>query len=593
MTNSFDVWAPYPDSVSLRAAGTDYPMVRDDEGWWHPGEELPAELLEGEVDYGLVVDGQVLPDPRSRWQPDGVHGLSRTFDPAAHQWGDQDWTGRQLAGSVVYEMHVGTFTPEGTLDAAIERLPQLVEVGIDLVELMPVNAFNGEAGWGYDGVAWNAVHAPYGGPAAYQRFVDACHQHGLGVLQDVVYNHFGPSGNYLPTFAPYLNDEVQTGWGSAVNLDGEDSDEVRRYIMENARMWFVDYHVDGLRLDAVHALVDRTAYHLLEELAVETEAASAFVGRPLSLIAESDLNDPRMITARESGGYGLTAQWSDDFHHAVVANLTGTTTGYYADFATLEALAKVLETGFFHDGTTSTFRGRRHGRRLDRPTTPTWRLVVFSDNHDQIGNRADGSRLSSQVSRRQLTTAAVLTLLSGSTPMIFQGEEWGADTPFAFFSSHPEPELAAAVTRGRLEEFAKMGWDPDRVLDPQDPATFTASKLDWSELEREPYRELRETYRRLIELRRSHPDFTDPRFDAVAVTYEPDQWWLAIERGEQMVVVVNFGAPEAVVPIEGDLELLFTSGDVSLGDGTVVLGSDACAVVQKLSSEELRTTLTG
>ena len=511
MINSFDVWAPIPESVTLRAAGADHPMVRDEEGWWHPTADLPAELLEGEVDYGYLIDGKVLPDPRSRWQPAGVHGLSRTFDPDAHQWADQDWTGRQLAGSVIYELHVGTFTREGTLDAAIERLPRLVEVGIDLVELMPVNAFNGVVGWGYDGVDWNAVHEPYGGPAAYQRFVDACHQHGLGVVQDVVYNHFGPSGNYLPAFAPYLHDDVQTGWGSAVNLDGEDSDEVRRYILDNARMWFVDYHVDGLRLDAVHALVDRTAYHLLEELAVETEAISAFVGRPLSLIAESDLNDPRLITSRESGGYGLTAQWSDDFHHAVVANLTGTTSGYYADFATVEALAKVLETGFYHDGTTSTFRGRRHGRRLDRPTTPTWRLVVSSDNHDQIGNRADGSRLATQVSRQQLAIAAVLTLLSGPTPMIFQGEEWGTDIPFAFFSSHPEPELAEAVTRGRTEEFARMDWDPAMVLDPQDPATFVASRLDWSQIEREPYRDLRETYRTLIELRRSHPDFTDPR----------------------------------------------------------------------------------
>ncbi|MGA4669221.1 malto-oligosyltrehalose trehalohydrolase [Propionibacteriaceae bacterium Y1923] len=592
MTNSFDVWAPRPQQVVLRAAGTDFPMVRDEEGWWHPAQELPAHVLTGDVDYGYVLDGELFPDPRSRWQPDGVHGLSRTFDPAAYQWGDQDWTGRQLAGSVVYELHVGTFTPQGTLDAAIEKLDRLVEVGVDLVELMPVNAFNGEAGWGYDGVYWYAVHAAYGGPAAYQRFVDACHQRGLGVIQDVVYNHFGPSGNYLPRFAPYLNDDVQTGWGSAVNLDGEDSDEVRRYILENARMWFVDHHVDGLRLDAVHALVDRTAFHLLEELAVETEATSAFVGRPLSLVAESDLNDPRLITARESGGYGLTAQWSDDFHHAVVANLTGDDSGYYADFASLEALAKVLETGFYHDGTTSSFRGRRHGRQLDRPTTPTWRLVVASDNHDQIGNRADGSRLSSQVSRRQLAIAAVMTLLSGPTPMVFQGEEWGADTPFAFFSSHPEPDLAAAVTAGRLEEFAKMDWDPASVLDPQDPATFEASKLDWSELDREPFAELRETYRRLVELRRSHPDFTDPRFNSVSVRIEADQHWMLIERGEEMLIVVNFGADEAVVELEDSSAVLFSTGEVALDERSLRLGEHATAVLQVVGLDEPRHTLT-
>ncbi|OYN87533.1 malto-oligosyltrehalose trehalohydrolase [Parenemella sanctibonifatiensis] len=567
VTNSFDVWAPRVTDLALIAGDVTYAMERDADDWWRPAADLPEEVTTGEVDYGYIVNGDsdtVLPDPRSRWQPDGVHGRSRTFDPEAYQWGDQEWTGRQLAGAVIYELHIGTFTPEGTLDAAIDKLDHLADLGIDLIELMPVNAFNGEAGWGYDGVDWYAVHAPYGGPRAYQRFVDAAHQRGLGVIQDVVYNHFGPSGNYLPVFAPYLNDDVQTGWGAAVNLDGEDSDQVRRYILDNLKMWFVDHHVDGLRLDAVHALVDRTAIHVLEEMAIETEATSAFLGRPLSLIAESDLNDPRLITPREAGGYGLAGQWSDDFHHAVVANLTGDSSGYYADFAQVSALAKVVENGFYHDGTESSFRGRRHGRRIDIPTTPTWRLVVCSDNHDQIGNRADGSRLSSRVSRQQLALAAVVTLLSGCTPMIFEGEEWGASTPFTFFSSHPEPDLAEAVSKGRLEEFAKMDWDPATVPDPQDRETFLSSKLDWDEVDQQPHRDLLDLYRRLIDLRRSHPDFTDPRFDSVSARHEAGQSWLMIDRGEEMAVALNFGAEPTQVPLEDEHELVLEVGEVGL-----------------------------
>ncbi len=286
------------------------------------------------VDYGYLIDDSDVPrpDPRSRRQPDGVHGRSRTFDPGVHVWGDEAWTGRQLAGSVIYELHLGTFTPEGTLDAALDRLDHLRSIGVDFVELMPVNAFNGTHNWGYDGVDWFAVDETYGGPAAYQRFVDACHAAGLGVIQDVVYNHLGPSGNYLPLFGPYLKQGRNT-WGDLVNLDGDGSAEVRRYIIDNALMWLGDHHVDGLRLDAVHALQDTSETHLLEELAIEVAALSAHRGVPLTLIAESDLNDPRLVTPREAGGYGLDAQWSDDFHHAVHVALTGETDGYYADFA--------------------------------------------------------------------------------------------------------------------------------------------------------------------------------------------------------------------------------------------------------------------
>ena len=304
--------------------------------------------------YGYLLDDDPtpLPDPRSLRQPFGVHERSVTFDPGGYTWTDRAWAGRQLAGAIVYELHVGTFTPAGTLDAVVGRLDHLASLGVGFVELMPVNAFNGVHNWGYDGVLWSAVHEPYGGPRAYQQLVDACHDAGIGVIQDVVYNHLGPSGNYLPRFGPYLKEGRNT-WGDLVNLDGEGSAEVRRFVLDNALMWLRDFHVDGLRLDAVHALEDGSEVHLLEELAVEVEALSTYLNRPLTLIAESDLNDTRMVTPREAGGYGLDAQWSDDFHHAVHSALTGETEGYYADFAPLDALAKVLNKGFFHDGTTS------------------------------------------------------------------------------------------------------------------------------------------------------------------------------------------------------------------------------------------------
>ena len=405
----FAVWAPRPEELVLaiwRVTGDDpesgtpvtVAMDRDDDGWWHPAEPVPD--LGAEVDYGYLLDGsQVpLPDPRSRRQPYGVHARSRTFDAADYPWSDEQWYGRQLAGGVIYELHVGTFTREGTLVAAIERLDHLVELGVDFVELMPVNAFDGHHNWGYDGVLWYAVQEAYGGPRGYQQFVDACHQRGLAVIQDVVYNHLGPLGNYLPQFGPYLVETASnTTWGSAINLDAEGSDEVRRYILDNAAMWFRDFHVDGLRLDAVHALQDDRAVNILEDLAIEAGVLSASLGRPLPLIAESDLNDPRLITAREGGGYGLTAQWNDDFHHALYVSLTGDTSGYYGDYDSLAALSKVLSSGFYLDGTRSRFRGRTHGHPLDTIRTPTWRLVVYSDNHDQIGNRAAGERLSAMV----------------------------------------------------------------------------------------------------------------------------------------------------------------------------------------------------
>ncbi|GGE90184.1 malto-oligosyltrehalose trehalohydrolase [Mycetocola zhadangensis] len=553
------VWAPAASRVDLVLGDSSIPMTRGRDAWWVPASD--SLNVGSETDYGFLIDGEgPFPDPRSLRQPEGVHGLSRTYDPATYRWKDSAWSGRQLAGGVIYEMHVGTFTPDGTLDSAIDRLDHLVELGVDFVEVLPVNGFNGTHNWGYDGVLWYTVSENYGGPAAYQRFVDACHAAGLGVIQDVVYNHLGPSGNYLPKFGPYLTDGPGNTWGSSVNLDGEHSDQVRNYILENALMWLDEYHVDGLRLDAVHALVDSRATHLLEEMATEVAALSAAVRRPLTLIAESDLNDPTLITPREANGYGLDGQWSDDFHHAVHVALSRETTGYYADFEPLSALAKVLTRGFFHDGTFSSFRGRIHGRAIDTERMPAWRLVVANQNHDQIGNRATGDRLSASLDSGQLAIAAALTLTSPFTPMLFMGEEWGAKTPWQFFTSHPEPELGKATAEGRIAEFERMGWDPNVVPDPQEPSTFANSKLNWDELQDVDSARLLDWYRELTALRRSRPDLLDPRFGATSVEFDEDERWLVLRRGS-VAIVINFDEQEHTVSAPVGAELLSFASD--------------------------------
>ena len=476
------VWAPLASRIRVQTVLAGHrpvimELTRDDSDWW--AAEV-GDIVIG-TDYGFLIDDDEtpIPDPRSRWLPNGVHGLSRLYDPHGYEWRDSHWTGRDLPGAVFYELHIGTFTPEGTFDAAIARLDHLAQLGVTHVEVLPVNAVNGEWNWGYDGVGWFAVHEPYGGPDGMKRFIDACHASGLAVILDVVYNHFGPSGNYLPRFGPYLK-TGQNSWGDLVNLDGRDSQEVRRYILDNAQMWLEEFHVDALRLDAVHALDDTTSPHILPELAADVDALCAHLSRPLVLIAESDLNDPLMIEARSAGGYGMDAQWDDDFHHQVHALVTGERQGYYADFGTLPGLAKVLSSAFFHDGTFSEFRGRPHGRPVDRVATPGYRFVVCLQNHDQVGNRAQGERLSQLTSPGLLRVAALLLLTSPFTPMLWMGEEWGATTPWQFFTSHPEPDIAQATTEGRLAEFGAHGW-ADEAADPQDPETFLRSKLDWDE----------------------------------------------------------------------------------------------------------------
>ncbi len=579
--NRYDVWAPNADSVRLVADGREYAMEHHDAaapGWWRAPADVAGQESDG-VPYGYIVDGEgPFPDPRSRRQPEGVHALSATFDRSVHEWQDSAWKGRQLKGAVIYELHLGTFTPEGTLDAAAAKLDYLVDLGVDFIELLPVNGFNGVHNWGYDGVLWYAVHEPYGGPAAYQRFVDAAHAAGLGVIQDVVYNHLGPSGNYLPKFGPYLKSGEGNTWGDSVNLDGPGSDDVRRYILENAAMWLRDYHVDGLRLDAVHALRDERAVHILEEFGALGDQIEAETGIPRTLIAESDLNNPRLIYPRKDNGYGLDGQWSDDFHHAVHVNLSGETTGYYADFDSLAVLAKVLEHGFLHDGSYSSFRGRHHGRPIRRDLAHPSALVVCLQNHDQIGNRAIGDRLTSSLSYGQLAIGAVLTMTSPFTPMLFMGEEFGASTPWQFFTSHPEPELGKATAEGRIKEFERMGWDPAVVPDPQDPETFLRSKLKWDEAGEGNHARLLQLYKDLAQLRRNTPELVDGGFGSTVVEYDDDEHWLQFSRGT-VRVVCNFGDEALGTPLSGSM-LLATDPEAVLDEGTLTLPGGSAVVVR-------------
>ena len=551
----FTVWAPLVDAVAVEIVGhqqkpdsrqessdsTLLHMDKDEQGYWQAyAPELPAGTR-----YKYRLDGEASwPDPASSYQPEGVHGPSEVIDHAQFEWSDQEWQGVPLAEYVIYELHVGTFTDEGTFESAIARLPDLAGLGITAVEIMPVAQFPGDHNWGYDGVFPFAVQNSYGGPDGLKRLVDACHQLGLAIILDVVYNHFGPEGNYTGKFGPYTTEHYRTPWGSAINFDDAYSDGVRHYFIENAISWLRDYHFDALRLDAVHAIYDFGAKHFLQSLSESVAEFAEERDFPAFLIAESDLNDPRLIRPVEQGGYQLSAQWSDDFHHALHTRLTSETVGYYGDFPSLESLAIAIKDRFVYAGQYSPFRRRIHGSSA--ADLPSYQFVVCNQNHDQVGNRMLGDRLSTLVSFSALKLAAGITLLSPYIPLLFMGEEYGETNPFLYFVDHGDPDLIEAVRKGRAEEFSAFQ-NQDTPPDPVGQETYEKSKLNWlsgadkSAGDRQQQRILRKFYRRLIELRGQCRVMTPTRSSDIVVTHTDNtlQYKQSIASGD-LLCLMNF-----------------------------------------------------
>jgi maltooligosyltrehalose trehalohydrolase len=539
----FRLWAPTRDAVMLRVGDCEHAL----EPAGHGVLEATVEARPGE-DYAYVVDGIEFPDPASRWQANGLRGRSRLLDTGGFTWTDEGFEAPPLRDSVLYELHVGTFTEEGTFDAAIANLRGLRELGVTTIELMPVAAFPGRHGWGYDGVYISAAHDPYGGPGGLQRFVDAAHGEGLAVLLDVVYNHVGASGvQGLECFGPYFTSHYETPWGRAMNYDDADSDPVREWVLQSAEQWIRDFHLDGLRLDAIHSIIDSNPEHLVAAISRRVHAAN-----PRAIVvAESGLNDPKVLTQ-----WGCDGAWADDFHHALRVLLTGDREGYYEEFGTLAALAKVLHRPHFHDGTFSTFRRRRFGAPAEEVVPE--RFVVFSSNHDQVGNRAFGDRL--PVEARPL--AAFMTLLAPFTPMLFQGEEYGERAPFRFFSDHIDEEIAVATREGRRREFAAFAqFEGEEIPDPQDEATFRASKLT---REGEPAG-LRDLYAALLRTRAALP-----HGEADPIAFDEHAGWLRAGRGPY-TLLANFSQRDVHVPLEGTVETVLATHHATLEPGFVVL----------------------
>ena len=559
----FLLWAPKARYVSLHLlhSGELLTMAPLSRGYFR----RTVENLEPGTRYFFQLDGaREVPDPASRFQPEGVHGPSEVVDLNQFQWTDQNWQGRTLERSIFYEIHVGTYTAQGTFDALIPHIPELVELGITTVELMPVAQFPGSRNWGYDGVYPFAPQNSYGGPEPLQRFVNAAHEQGLSVALDVVYNHLGPEGNYLNAYGPYFTDRYRTPWGQALNFDGAGSDEVRRFFIENALYWLENYHFDALRLDAVHGIFDFSARHFLTEIKNAVGALSKRLGRMIHCIAESDLNDSRLLLNHEQGGYDLDAQWSDDFHHSVHRLLTGEDRGYYADFGGIGPLAATLRDGWYYQGQYSHYRQRHHGNS-PRGIAAS-QVVVCNQNHDQVGNRAAGERLSSLVNFESLKLAAGITLLSPFVPLLFMGEEYGETAPFQYFTSHGDPELVEAVRRGRREEFAAFGWEAEKAVpDPQDESTFLRSKPDHSRKCEEPHRTLLRLYQNLIRTRREY-DLGDPAPRSVREIGDSALLVLRQAERSQQLMIFNFGkSPMALnLPdVPGTWRMVMNSADAS------------------------------
>jgi maltooligosyltrehalose trehalohydrolase len=578
----FEVWAPLAQRLALHLPKTRrlFPMDGPSESGVFA---LEADNIEPGTDYAYRLNGEPadVPDPVSRYQPEGVFGPSRVVDPACFAWNDRHWRGLEMADLILYELHVGTFTHAGTFDAVIERLSHLRALGITAIEVMPVAQFPGSRNWGYDGVFPYAVQNTYGGPGGLRRLVNAAHSAELAVILDVVYNHLGPEGNVLPRYGPYFTDKYKTPWGQAINFDGSYSDEVRRYVIDNALHWLSEYHIDGLRLDAVHAICDFSATNILEEIAAEAHKLQEQLGRRLLIIAESDLNDARLVRPRERGGFELDAAWSDDFHHAVHAALTGEQIGYYRDFKGSAAIAQAIQQRYVYGGEYSPFRRRRHGAAAT--DVPADRFVVFAQNHDQVGNRAEGDRLSNLVSFERQKLAAAMVLLSPYVPLLFMGEEYGETNPFLYFVSHYSPELIEAVRQGRSDEFESFAWQGG-VPDPAAESTFEASKLDWSRTQDEPHADMLAMYRQLLALRKSEPALRPGEAQVEAQSSEHPasiQWRLRHASGRDLQAFFNLSREAADFALSdegGAWRCIFCTASKSIVANTLHAGAAKGAV---------------
>ncbi len=545
----FRAWAPRAKHLSVRIMG-EVPHTIPMERIGGDVFEVMAADLEPGVDYKYVIESvKERPDPVSLFQPEGVHGPSRVLDPGSFTWSDTDWKGLALEDYLIYELHVGTFTPEGTFEAIIPKLAYLSGLGITAIELMPVAEFPGGRNWGYDGVHLYAPQSTYGGPLGLKKLIDACHAQGLAVILDVVYNHLGPEGNYLADYAGYFSHSHRTPWGAGLNFDGPESDGVRRFFIDNALYWLTEYYVDALRLDAIHRMFDIGPRHILEEIGEEFQQQARALGRSAWIIAESDLNDVRVIKPPAECGYGLDAQWSDDFHHSLHALLTKTRRGYFADFGRVEDLSKAITEGFVNDGRISVYRRKRHG--TSSAARPGRQFVTFIQNHDQIANSYWGERLSTLVTVEEQKLAATVLICAPNLPMIFMGQEYGETAPFLYFTSHTDPALIESVREGRQKEYAPYALDRE-FADPQSPVTFERSRLRWAQLDQSPHREILRFYRDLIALRKHHPCLSNCDKGLTSVEESEEQSWLAIRRGDasgsSAVILCNLSAASQTIP---------------------------------------------
>lgn len=569
---AFAIWAPHSERLSIRTIGDRdriIPLEPAANGW-HRGniDDCPP----GTRYLCRLATGEERPDPASRFQPEGPHGPSEVVE-TSFPWTDSGWLNPPLSRHIIYELHVGTFTPEGTFDAIIPRLDDLVELGITAIELMPVAQFPGDRNWGYDGVCLYAAHNSYGGPQGLKRLVNACHERGIAVILDVVYNHLGPEGNYLRDFGPYFTTDYNTPWGEALNFSGPHSDDVRAFFVENALYWVDECHIDGLRLDAIHAIVDPSPTPIIEELTAAVHQRADRLGRRILMIAESAANDSRLLFPRELNGYGCDGQWNDDFHHALRTLLTGEQKGYYASYGEIRHLARAYTEGFVYTGEYSEFHKRRHGR--PSRAVPADRFVIFSQNHDQIGNRMLGERLLQNVDFEAAKLAAAAVLLSPFTPMLFMGEEYAEEAPFQYFISHTDPDLVEAVRKGRREEFESFNWQGEPP-DPQDPATFSACKLNWHTRHLGRHRQMLDFYRTLIQLRRDTPSLANPSKDSMEVYFgapSRESRTLMLRRRDQhddSLIILNFATALAridTIALDGHWSRLLDSSDERFGGG--------------------------